>query len=271
MRELKGINSLIAFWSALPIADAQGRYIHRRDETIITPWTAEVPARAAVAQVEEDLAVRNGALHLTLSPVPYVGNLRSADVFLAMINPTVGWQDYVDHAQPAFHELLKANLHQDLDHCFALDPAVAVSWSSYYRRMFNQFVRDYARTSDRFTILRDRRCNTLSDLEQKVWAELQRRMAILELIPYYSQTADKLLESNLHLQLASALAARRALQDVAKESPEDAFIICKWKLGPDRWGIPRTRCSVAGSRMGLDMKTKMKLRRFLDRNPRLSA
>jgi hypothetical protein len=241
------ISRLIEFWAEKSITDPEGFKIHPKDKKVLSSWL-ENGNRTAIAADEG----RPGALHLSLSPVPYVGNLRTADIFLAMTNPTVGEPDYVDNKKPAFRRMLQANLDQNnVVSCFALD-ATWPSWSNYYRRFFGRFVSDYARISE------------IS--EQEVWSELGSRLAILELVPYYSKTATDLTQTKLYKTLPSALFAQSALQEIAANRPEGkALIICRWKKGPERWGITdEARCVVAGCRGGLCKQSKEKLRWFLD-------
>ena len=84
---------LVDFWKKELYTDDNGNKVHPEDkETILVEGTA-------ISCGEGDFANRI-ALHLKLLPVPYVGNLTKADIFLAVINPTVGPQDYPDNKEP---------------------------------------------------------------------------------------------------------------------------------------------------------------------------
>lgn len=243
------INQLIKFWGKTTVT-TRGFKIHPEDKEVLFSWLKNGNRTANAANEG-----RPGALHLSLSPVPYVGNLEKADIFLAMTNPTVGGQDYEDNKKPAFRRMLRTNLDQDnVESCFALDAAWR-SWSDYYRRLFGRFVRDYARTSGRF--------KDIPQPQQQVWSELGARTASLELVPYHSKTATDLTQTKLYKTLPSALAAQSALREIADRSEEKALIICRWKKGPERWGINQARCVVACSRGGLCERTRERLQWFL--------
>ena len=258
-------DQLIEFWKGNPVADSPGFKVHCEDRKDLLRWIEEDHRRLAATTNRQSFGHDpKGAIHLNLSPVPYVGSLRTADIFVAMTNPTVGEQDYVDGDEPDFQMMLQRNLNQlQEESCFALEKISKwPSWSDYYRRLFNRFVRDYSRCSPRFVNRPER------EREEVVWAELKSRVAILELIPYYSQNADYVVASGLHQVLPSSLAAKRALQKVADErSKTDAYIICRWKKGPERWGIRRERCAVGEHRGGLSAGVRHGLGSFLDQKP----
>lgn len=58
-------------------------------------------------------------LHLSLLPVPYVGNLRKASVVVLMLNPGFNYSDYWAESDeckiPEFRKRLKANLKQSFN------------------------------------------------------------------------------------------------------------------------------------------------------------
>ncbi len=194
------VDALIDHWKMKIEPDGSGRYIHPSDIDVVESWLrdgrrqtsreAYTPSAASFAEREP----RTGRLHLHLRPVPYIGDLKTAKVFLAMINPTVGWSDYEDNAQKnkEYPALLDQNLKQKLPYCFALDnsvPALAPSWSNYYRDVFNGFVQEAGRTIEERAHLR----NTLRDT-----------VAILELVPYFSQNATMISQGNLDSKLQSS-------------------------------------------------------------------
>lgn len=52
-------------------------------------------------------------LHLGLIPIPFMGNLRDATIFVLMLNPGLSLTDYFEHEDASFRSALMANLHQD--------------------------------------------------------------------------------------------------------------------------------------------------------------
>jgi hypothetical protein len=252
------IQELVNFWAEELPANDRGQWLHPSDEPILGPWLAKKPRTAVL----DDLPRRSGRLHLELHPVPYVGNLQAADIFFAMINPKVHAQDYKDAQSPAFRELLRKNFDQSTTTCFALDlNSVDAGWHGYYRSIFNRFVREYEPADPGLKRLH------LKDRTEMVWQVLMTRLAVVELIPYYSQTAELLITHDLHKKLPSAKAARAALQEVANRPMGDALIICRWPNGALRWEIPLERCTVSDTRNGLSKSAKEALSRFMDCKP----
>ncbi|MGI4852949.1 MAG: hypothetical protein ACRYF4_02735 [Janthinobacterium lividum] len=224
-----GIDNLIAFWKSAVVPDQSGNYIHPADKGVLQGWLQA--ARPGKARSVTCLSVakegkeppRTGQLHLRMPPMPYVGNLSSAKIILAMINPTINDLDYTDHERKAFRDLRQENLRQSEGKCFALDPAPfvdAASWSTYYRRMFKAFLDQYAKGTNRVT------------LEERLASEV----AILELVPYYSQNATMLTQGvNLIESLKSAECALAAMRELSER--KDTLIICRWESGLKRWGL----------------------------------
>ena len=53
--------------------------------------------------------------HLSLLPVPYVGDLARADIFLLQLNPGFSLSDYQELRVPSFKRHLERNLRQELE------------------------------------------------------------------------------------------------------------------------------------------------------------
>lgn len=179
------VDNWIRFWQ-----NHDGSGYHGEDRKIMKEfWTGQFEIdNSAIPDFRscKDFQLKKkdrGLLHPRLRPVPYVGNVRTATLILAMLNPTVGCEDYQDDERSDFHELLRANLRQEnAPECFAVDKtslASAPSWSRYYCSVFNRTVQETAKSVQ---------CK-----EKDVWAELKRCLAILELVPYYSKNGSMLL------------------------------------------------------------------------------
>jgi hypothetical protein len=108
------------------------------------------------------------AFHTRLMPMPWVGNLKTAKVFLLTLNPGLGAHDYFgEHRVPEYREMLMANLRQDDGHLFPfLRPEHSWHGGSAYWR-------------PRLTPIVDRLHGS--------WLHCARRIAILELVPYHSE------------------------------------------------------------------------------------
>lgn len=87
-----------------------------------------------------------------------------------MINPGVNPGDYRDRANPETQSLFTRNKRQELQTCFALQPSPAKSWSTYYlQNIFGGVLKLYG------------------DHYDQARTFLSQNVAILELIPYFSQ------------------------------------------------------------------------------------
>lgn len=165
--------------------------------------------------------------HLSLSPVPYMGNLRTADVFLLMINPSAGYADYITDAQPAFCQALSAtrkqHFHAHERTCLALNPEYCESsWFSYYEKLFKPALLKCAGETG---------WSYLRSLE-----ELSRRLAILELVPYYSARAGQITDRFIQ-SLTSTRKSKKAAQDLSKRAQRGhAIVILKW----GKWDLGAT-------------------------------
>lgn len=109
--------------------------------------------------------------------MPYLGEVRHADIFILSLNPGFKPADYfAEYCVPSFRERRKRNLHQKQKACrfpnMSLDPAF--SWHSKY---WLDKLRDLA------TVIADIKYD---GQYLKALEELSQRIAMLELVPYHS-------------------------------------------------------------------------------------
>ena len=81
--------ALKEFWNVEVVPNKSGHFIHRDDEDEIDRWIS-TPGRVAIPRDPEDYRPRSCKLHLGLRPIPYVGDLSRADIFIAMTKPNSG-------------------------------------------------------------------------------------------------------------------------------------------------------------------------------------
>ena len=68
---------------------------------------------------QPDFGKRSNQLNLGLLPMPFAGNLNTASVFLLMLSPGVGPDDYFgEYRVPEYRSALIKNLHQGDDSSF---------------------------------------------------------------------------------------------------------------------------------------------------------
>ena len=167
-------------------------------------------------------------LHLGLIPQPFLGNLERASIFLLLLNPGLGPDDYFGEYQvPGFRDALLANLRQDfsgraLPFLF-LDPQFA--WHGgfdWWHSKLTRVIQELAKTWQiPFSAAR---------------AQLARSVADIELFPYHSDIfhgAGGRLRS-----LASVQLARRYVHDVLlpRVRRKEAIIIVTRQARI--WGLP---------------------------------
>lgn len=133
-------------------------------------------------------------LHFDLLPAPFVGNLKTASVFLLMLNPGFGPHDYFgEYEVPEFRNALLNNLHQTPNNSFLfLDPRF--SWHGgydYWHTKLKGVIKAFANKMD-IPYGRARRF-------------FQAKIAALELVPYHSENfgvPDRVISSLPSAQLA---------------------------------------------------------------------
>jgi len=168
-------------------------------------------------------------LHLGLLPVPYVGNLQRASVFILMLNPGFSPGDYYAEQYSAeYREVLERNLRQengsDRYPFFALDPRFA--WHpgfQYWHRRLQGLARALA--------LKD-------DIDyQDALAVLAKHIACLEYVPYHSKSFG--LPTSVQTKLASV----RSMTEYVHE-----YLVPRARIGQatiivtrssKAWGMPQ--------------------------------
>lgn len=138
----------------------------------------------------------NSRLHVDLLPIPFVGNLRSASVFLLMLNPGFGPHDYFgEYRVPEHRAALADNLHQSHANSFLfLDPRF--SWHGGYDYWHTKLRSIIAGFAERVNIPYGRARRFL-----------QAHLAAIELSPYHSvnfKLPGGVLNSLRSVQLARA-------------------------------------------------------------------
>jgi hypothetical protein len=189
----------------------------------------------------EDLETRTGQFRKELGAMPFVGNIRTASIFLLMINPGVSCKDYTDRLNEETQRLFAANKRQEkCETCFALKPGGPCGWEPYYRRrVFGALLSEYG---------------TRAEDAREFLAE---RLAILELVPYYSQKARLIKTRKLHQRLPTTLLARRAACELASD-PHN-LVITRW-LGEEWWGLEGTVQSRCRNGLSEDAKNALRER-----------
>jgi hypothetical protein len=120
-------------------------------------------------------------LHLSLRPVPYLGNLAKAKIFILLLNPGLAYSDYwAESKSKEFRKRLDDNLRQSFVGIefpfFKLDPEFC--WCSgfvWWEKKLHEVIRCIAK--EKFN---DKYLDAMHDLSTK--------LACLELVPYHSSS-----------------------------------------------------------------------------------
>ena len=115
------MNSLVNYWKIFDDSGDVGSrlYSHPADEAFIAnnpglfEQTIYTPEEFIGSDAFGDFDETK--FHLSLLPVPYLGNLRTADIFILHLNPGFGLEEYADDADPCLRTALRHTLKQRLD------------------------------------------------------------------------------------------------------------------------------------------------------------
>jgi hypothetical protein len=155
----------------------QAPYVLPGDESVLNPQCCRRFSgwKGFIADPEFG-APRRSKFHLDLLPTPFVGNLRTACVYLLMLNPGFGSHDYFgEYEVPEFHTALINNLRQARSNSFFfLDPRF--SWHGGFR---------YWHTKLRNTV--DALAKDFDISYGNARKFFQEKLAVIELAPYHSK------------------------------------------------------------------------------------
>lgn len=167
-------------------------------------------------------------LHTGLIPLPYIGNLSQASIFVLMLNPGLSPGDYyAEQHNPEFRQAHIQNLQQrnanDKYPFIFLDPRFA--WHPgfvYWQKKFHAIIEALAKQS--------------GTTYQQAMSQLSQRLACLELIPYHSKSfrAGALLNN-----LPSAQAMLAFVHEILLPKAEDDKAIIIATRSVKNWRLPK--------------------------------
>lgn len=131
------LDELVADWRALPLDGPP--YLFPKDQTLLRRSDKQVVTFKDFASFANSDALgdrKDTRFHLGLLPVPYVGDIQQASIFILTLNPSLEPLDYFGGERvPELREAIVQNLRQeDLDSefpFFALNPRF--SWDGSFR------------------------------------------------------------------------------------------------------------------------------------------
>jgi hypothetical protein len=177
-----GLLEIIEFWRAMPLRKPP--FIHPDDLPAIQKHDAELLTEPALNFSQFLASKRFGdfgdhRFHFSLLPIPYLGDLNRADIFILQLNPGFNLINYyAEWNVSAFRPMVERSLRQELDGVefpfYSLDPELC--WYSGFR-WWEEKLRDIAATIAN----RKYKGRYLDALR-----ELSQRIAVIELVPYHS-------------------------------------------------------------------------------------
>lgn len=219
------MNSLVTFWSKF---DFQRKpYIHPDDKEMfgddpVFTDRGELNHRSFV-QSDRFGSVGDKAFHLSLLPVPYIGDLRCAEIFVLLLNPGLGLSDYQADEDAVHTRMLRRTLEQDLSGVefpfMSLNPDFA--WSGGFQWWEKKL---------RGLIQR------IAEIKQWSYLESMRfvstKLAAIEMVPYHSRNYHA---GHMDKELPSAIAARKFVrEEIARRNVR--IIVTR---AVQRWGLPK--------------------------------
>lgn len=127
----------------------------------------------------DEIKTAPSKLHLNLLPIPYIGNLEKAKLFILSANPGVGATDYkIQDDDESYRKILRNNIRQenfDDYPFFCLNPKYA--WHGgfeYWEPRFMPIINELTKNK-KWTY-------------QKALHELSNMIAVIEYIPYHSES-----------------------------------------------------------------------------------
>ena len=157
-------------------------YVLDRDANVLEspswkPWTAKYRGWRKATGDPDFCKSEDKRLHLGLIPVPFMGDMLNASIYVLMLNPGLGPGDYFEYKVPSFRQALLANLRQEritgVMPFVSLDPQFA--WHggfSYWHQKLKGVIEALAASRD------------ISLAEAR--STLGTKLAVVQLVPYHS-------------------------------------------------------------------------------------
>ena len=179
------------------------------------PWTAKYRGWRKATGDPDFCKSEDKRLHLGLIPVPFMGDMLNASIYVLMLNPGLGPGDYFEYKVPSFRQALLANLRQEritgVMPFVYLDPQFAWHGGFGYWHQKLKGVIEAVAASRRISLAEAR-------------SALGTKLAVVQLVPYHSAIFAN--QKALHQLSSVRLAKDFVRQTVAKRvRAQDAIVI----------------------------------------------
>ncbi len=217
--------NLVKYWENIDINELP--IVHTDDKSILNTAVCNFSSYSQYIDSDEFKRKKN-PFHLGLVPVPYVGNLEKADIYILLLNPGFSVLNYYEeYENNEMRNILKKNINQDFLDCdfpfFFLNPKYLWTGGGQYW------------SSKLESVLQEMSLIRKYDYSRALF-ELSNRLAVLELIPYHSKSY------NLKRKYENELGSKREMLKyvnnilVQKAKLDNAVIIITRKV--DQWNLP---------------------------------
>ena len=197
-------------------------------------------------------------LHIGLKPVPFIGNLKTASIYILTLNPGLNPSDYIQDETSEFKELHANNLNQkgNEDYPFYLLNPRLCSHAGY----------NYWTKKLKAVIEKIKNGDKVSWLEAQ--KKLSKKIAVLELIPYHSKIFR--LDDKIINQLSSVRDIKNYAKDkiVAKARDNKCLLIIirsskRWDIKPEENIIVYSNPEARRGSLGENSKGYKEIIKFL--------
>ncbi|OGJ60951.1 hypothetical protein A3A67_00840 [Candidatus Peribacteria bacterium RIFCSPLOWO2_01_FULL_51_18] len=159
--------------------------------------------------------VNDSTLHSGLLPVPYIGNIESATVYILMLNPGFSHDDYIAESKyfPNFRKALKANLKAKSPFLFLHPDFLWTGGGRYWEKRFAIIAKE---------LLRKKKIAYKEALKL-----ISEKVACIELFPYHSKKFS--VSANTLNQLPSSQKAKAFVQKyvIQRAKRREALLIVR--------------------------------------------
>ena len=226
-------NALTGFWRKCELEVPP--YLHPKDRLESNRIQQGVNCYADYVHAFDENRLSDKKLHLSLLPQPYQGNLENAEVIVLLKNPGFSPSDYIAEENPEYRQSIIETIRQERRSHMFLDPKWAWTggftwWESKLRKVTCIIAREKFKGN-----------------YSKALADLAKRIASLELVPYHSKSFSG------STQMASARAARRFAKE-ASSNPGRTIIVTRavgdWDVGDGPNIITYQRGQTRGASLG---------------------
>lgn len=162
-------------------------YVLHRDADVLAspswkPWVAKYRGWREATRDPDFCKSDDKRLHLGLTPVPFVGDMLNASVYILMLNPGLGPGDYFEYRVPRLRKALLANLRQK--HKVGVMPFVFLDPQFAWHDGFGYWDRKLKGVMEALATSKD---ISLADARSM----LGRKLAVVQLVPYHSAVSNQ--------------------------------------------------------------------------------